>query len=555
MKQQLNKDLESICKKNKLVGANILLFDSRQILYSYNYGYGNKERQIKSDNHSLYMIGSNTKVLTAICIFKLMEEGALTLEDDIKKFIPEFEVKAAFDYDKITIGNLLMHRGGLVGDLAHLAYDKTRDFHDITSEIKHTWLTARPGTMYAYSNVGYTLLGIIIERASGRTYQQYIRETIAKPLGVGIHFLQTAEERKPFEKSISLCYNRKGTAAEDPLGTILPAGSNTYMSISDFAKIGQLFLKKDGTILKKETLDLMQTLEPQEDLDQNLNNAGYGLIHNMYDFGEEVGKILGHGGNTVYHHSIFNYIPKQNIGVAVFTNSEQAPNAAVWMAMTALFAYLKEKGIEPKKHPVTFSHIPAPGDFNPGIYATPLGVCDFKPTGKGELTTKIKGFSVKLKLCEDGFWQSYFRNPLLHLTPMKGLLKGLRLKFSQYQGEDVLIIQQGDQNNKSQMIVGCRYKQAPIPTSFQKCCGRYQLANVNNNEVRGSCRLSIQKNRLILDINLTTSKGRLVLKPVSENLAFVQGFGRSTRNDVTFTEEQGTTCITWCGLVFILNTN
>jgi len=127
MKNLLNAEIEKICRKSKLMGANIVLFDKEQIVYDYYYGYANKGRNIKSTRNSLYMIGSNTKVMTAVCILKLMEEGVLSLDDDIRKFIPEFEVKSAFDYDKITIANLLMHRSGLVGDLFSLIFDRTRD--------------------------------------------------------------------------------------------------------------------------------------------------------------------------------------------------------------------------------------------------------------------------------------------------------------------------------------------------------------------------------------------------------------------------------------------
>lgn len=96
----LNKKLEKLCKKSKVVGVNVALFDSNGMIYNYNYGFANKEKRIKSDNDSLYMIGSNTKVMTALGIFKLLEEGKLSLDDDIRKFIPEFEVRS-----NVTIQN------------------------------------------------------------------------------------------------------------------------------------------------------------------------------------------------------------------------------------------------------------------------------------------------------------------------------------------------------------------------------------------------------------------------------------------------------------------
>ncbi len=147
-KQILDQKLKKLCKKSKAVGVNVALFDRKGIIYNYNYGFANKEERIKSDNDSLYMIGSNTKVMTALGILKLREEGKLSLDDDIKKFIPEFEVKSYFEYDKITIENLLMHRSGLVSDLFQLILDRTRDYHEVIAELKDTYLTAEPGKCF-----------------------------------------------------------------------------------------------------------------------------------------------------------------------------------------------------------------------------------------------------------------------------------------------------------------------------------------------------------------------------------------------------------------------
>ncbi len=550
MKDLLNKEIEKICKKNKLMGTNVVLFDKEQIIYSFNYGYVNKEQNIKSANDSLYMIGSNTKMMTAICILKLMEENVLSLDDDIRKFIPEFEVKSTFDYDKITIGNLLMHRSGLVGDLYSLIVDRTRDFHEVISELKNTYLTAMPGSMFAYSNVGYTVLGIIIERASGLTYQEYIEKTIAKPLGIGIHFWQSEEEMVSFQNVVSLCYNKKGRAVEEPLCTMLPAGSSTYMSIEDFAKFGQIFLKKDNTILKKETIALMETLECPEAIDNELGNGGYGLLHNRYNLGKQVGKILGHGGDTMYHHSAFYYIPERNIGVAVFTNNEQASKAAGIMADKAIISYLAQKGIVVAKNSFIYNHSFEDGAKYVGKYITPLGIFDFKTNSSGKLVLKLKGISLGLQFCEDGFWKISSNNILTKLPFLKNTTKRFRVKFSIYGGQDVLIIEQCDEYNKLQMIFGCRYEETKIPESFANACGKYEIVNENLKDKNGSCRLCIKDCSLLLEVKLIGTKASIHLRAVSDNLAFVDGYGRSTGNEVALKKESEGLYLSWCGLVF-----
>lgn len=546
----MDKKLKKLCKKHNLVGANIALFDSERIIYSYSYGYANKAQQIKSTNDSLYMIGSNTKVITAVCIMKLMEDGVLSLEDDIRKFIPEFEVKSAFVYDKITIRNLLMHRSGLVCDLCSMTLDKNGDFRDVINQLKDTYLIALPGAMFAYSNVGYTVLGVVIERASGMTYQQYIEKTIARPLGIRIHFLQTADDRKQYSQTISLCYSRKGKEMEDPLGTILPAGSNTYISIADFVKFGQIFLKKDGTVLKKETLTLMETLECPEDIDAELYNAGYGLLHNVHNYGENVGKIYGHGGDTIYHHSSFNYIPDRNVGIIVYTNNEQGANARGELASKVLHTYLESKEIKTAKYPCKFTHIAGNCDEHIGKYATPLGVLDVRKNNKGGLTTKFSGMWVDLKHCEDGYWQLWPKGLPSCIPMIKNQITRLRVRFAQYGGEKVLILDNRYPDNVSQMIVGGVCEEAEIPEAFKNACGSYELADEGSKHLNGSASLNIEADVLVLKIRYLNGTMTFALKAVDDHLAFVQGFGRNSGDSVILQAENGVQYLSWCGLVF-----
>ncbi len=548
--KKLTKEIQKICKKSKLVGANVALFDNNQILYSYNYGYINKAENLKSTNDRLYMIGSNTKVMTALGIFKLLEDGMISLDDDVRKFIPEFEVKSTFDYDKITIENLLMHRSGLINDMFDLILDNTRDYHEVLDELKETYLTAVPGHMFSYSNVGYTVLGIVIERVSGLAYPEYIKKAIAEPLGIGIHFLKTAEERKVFSSNISLSYNKKGKVMEDWLSTMFPAGSNTYMSMNDFVKFGQIFLNKDNTIFKNETLELMETLNVKESIDNELMNVGYGLIHNQYNYGKAVGKVLGHGGDTTCHHSIFNYIPSLNIGVAVFTNSEQAAGVAGILGAKTLTEYLKKQGLISGKSKTEHKHIQANCEQYMGRYATPLGLIDITQNNKHELVTKISKLSVKLVPCEDGFLQCCPNSLLLKLPPFKRQINGMRFKLINYGGEELMMIEQPSENNKIMGIMGCRYEENAIPKSFKDACGSYEVVNEGLNHISCKCSLSIENGALILRIDALSSKFISCLKVVDDNLAVAQGFGRNARLAVPLREEEDGFYLTYSGIVF-----
>ena len=550
MNNLLDRELEKICNKSRLTGANIALYDNEKILYSYNYGYANKAQNLKSTNDSLYMIGSNTKVMTALGIFKLIEDGILSLDDDIRKFIPEFEIKSTFEYDNITVGNLLMHRAGLVCDLFNLILDGTRDFYEVINELKNTYLTEKPGKMFAYSNVGYTVLGIIIERASGLTYQEYIRKVIAEPLGINIHFFQTAEERKTFSSTISLCYDKKGNEVNDLLYTMLSAGSNTYISMNDFVKFGQIFLNKNNTIFKKETLELMESLNVKEMLDYEVANAGYCLAHNAFNFGANVGKVLGHGGSTICHHSVFNYIPNQNVGVMVMTNSEQGRKSATALGIKVLTEYLKSKGLISSRLSIEHKYVQTSCDKYVGKFATLLGLIDIRKNSKGELVTKIANLSVKLIPCEDGFLQCCPNSLLLQLPAFKKAIKGMRLKLADYSGEEVLILEQTAEYYKNMNIIGCRYAEINIPQTFENACGSYEVASENLKNMSCNCSLNIEYGALILKIDALNSKFNICLKPVSDSLAFTQGFGRTAREAVILREDKDGFYLTYSGIVF-----
>lgn len=549
--QILDKKLNKLCKKSKAVGVNIALFDSKGIIYNYNYGFANKEKRIKSDNDSLYMIGSNTKVMTALSILKLWEEGKLSLDDDIKKHIPEFEVKSYLEYDKITIENLLMHRSGLVSDFFHLILDKTRDYHEVISELRETYLTAEPGKMFSYSNVGYTVLGIIIERVSGLTYTEYVQKEIAKPLGIQVHFFLNEADRSAFASHVSLCYDKKGKAVEDMLSTLLPAGSNTYMSLNDFVKFGQMFLQKDNVLLKRETLELMETINLEEAIDEEIYNVGFGLIHKQYDMGEVVGEVLGHGGNTSCHHSIFNYIPNLDVGIVVMTNSQRAIGLSGIAGMTVLVEYLKERGIAIKEIKAEYEHVKCVNEQFMGKYATGLGMMDIGLDDKKELVTKVSRIPIQLCLCKDGYFQCMPIKAIHKIPVFKRSIQGIRLKPVTYWGEEVLLFEQAGKYHKTKGIIGCRYEQTEIPDSFREACGNYHVVNEAFKDLKCKCLLKEEGDVLTLEIAALNVKLNSCLKVISENQAILQGFGRLSREMVKLQKKDSGYYLMFSGIVFM----
>lgn len=354
-----------------------------------------------------------------------------------------------------------------------------------------------------------------------------------------MHFLLKEEDRHPFTSSVSLCYDKKGKAVEDNLSTLLPAGSNTYMSLSDFIKFGQMFLKKDGVLMKKETLELMETLDLEEPIDQEVYNVGFGLIHQQYDMGEQVGKILGHGGNTTCHHSMFNYIPELDVGIVVMTNSQRAIGFYATVGMTVLVEYLKEKGIAVGGSKVEQEHVKCDSANMVGKYATGLGMMEIKQNNKNELVTKVSKIPIRLCLCKDGYYQCMPVKAIHKIPIFKSSIQGMRLRPAAYMGEDIMLFEQADKYHKTKGVIGCKYEQTDIPDCFRAACGNYMIADEMFKDIKCKCQLKVEGEVLMLEIAALNVKLNSCLKVVGEDLAILQGFGRLAREMVKLQKRDG----------------
>ncbi len=158
--------------------GSVLVAADNKIIMEAGYGFVNKEKDIAFTKETVSSIGSITKQFTGAGILKLQMMGKLDVNDPITKYfqnVPE-------DKKEITIHHLLTHTAGLPGAIGHDFDPVNRD--DFIQLVHHTELRRQPGTLYEYSNVGYSVLGIIIELVSGQSYEEFLHEYLFKPAGM-----------------------------------------------------------------------------------------------------------------------------------------------------------------------------------------------------------------------------------------------------------------------------------------------------------------------------------------------------------------------------------
>ncbi|ACE85181.1 serine hydrolase domain-containing protein [Cellvibrio japonicus] len=158
--------------------GSVLIVKGDDILFEKGFGLADKESNQPFTADTVVDVLSLTKQFTAAAILKLEEQGVLSVSDTLDRFFD----KVPEDKKNITLHHLLTHTSGLKGDYKWDYRKVTRE--ELEKNALNSWLHSEPGEKYHYSNVGYSLLGIIIEKASGKGYEEFLYEQFFKPAGM-----------------------------------------------------------------------------------------------------------------------------------------------------------------------------------------------------------------------------------------------------------------------------------------------------------------------------------------------------------------------------------
>ena len=183
---QIDNILIKEVEENKTPSVQYVIFDKNSIIHRFHYGLSDIKNKIKTSENTTYNAYSVTKTFTALAIMQLASKKKLDIDQPARTYIHEFTYPP-----EITIRQLLAHSSGIPNPIPlswihlakeHESFDRNNFFKKIF--IKHSKTKSKPNEKYAYSNLGYVLLGQIIEKVSGLVYEDFIRENILKPINV-----------------------------------------------------------------------------------------------------------------------------------------------------------------------------------------------------------------------------------------------------------------------------------------------------------------------------------------------------------------------------------
>jgi CubicO group peptidase (beta-lactamase class C family) len=176
--------LDAQAKEDKFSGVVLLAKDGQPFLVKA-YGLADKSRNLPNNAETKFNLGSMNKMFTAVAIAQLVEQGKLSFDDKVGKLLPDYPNKDVAN--KVTVHQLLTHTSGL-GSYWNAKFDARRTeiktVADYLSLFADEPLRFEPGARFEYSNSGFIVLGAIIEKVSGQSYYDYVREHIYKPAGM-----------------------------------------------------------------------------------------------------------------------------------------------------------------------------------------------------------------------------------------------------------------------------------------------------------------------------------------------------------------------------------
>lgn len=427
--KHFEEEVQNFIEKHLIPGTSVAITENGKMTYSKGFGFRNIEKQLPVNEDTVFGIASITKSFTCVAIMQLQESGKLNVNDPVIQYLPEFKWKDNKTIQDITIHHFMTHSSGLP-PMSSLFYamkrsmDSDPSVHDYpglqieqgenqpidTYEQLMEFISeqdfeieGKPGEHFSYSNEGYALLGTIIERVSGKLYEQYIYDHITAPCGMTNSFFSITEYQD-FD-NITTCYAEKKKDGNKSVyaapvwwdTTSMRAAGFLKSTASDLLKFAEIF-RNGGTVYGEKILS-RQSVE--EMIKPHIQIApgryyGYGLMITPNYFGTT---LVEHGGALKAVSSQLSILPERGISGVVLTNLAGVPSSRIMQ-----LAFNDLEGREVKANHLSFDEYTLSDDLfseYEGEYMSSEGMKVMLKVSEGGLVLSTGQYEVPITFLSD----------------------------------------------------------------------------------------------------------------------------------------------------------
>jgi len=345
--------LDDACRKSGVPGMSVSIVDEDETYY-FSSGYANREEALPASEDALYELGSVSKAFTGIGILLLEEQGLLSMNDPVVKYLPWFTLKyrgARVDMQGVTLNNFLYHTSGLVNfnHFLKIPQGNTQDMLKETVEIfVDAELAFLPGERYEYGTMNYDVLGLVIEVVSGQSYEAFMTEQVFRPLGLDNTFLYKEDAQATGHMTqgyrscflITLPYDDPDYAGNKPAGYVISSARDMarWMGI-------QIGIIDDIPDIFREVVRK-----------SHMGNKTVQDVRGMYyAAGWEVNAdqtLIEHGGGNPAYRTYVLLFPEEKVAICLLTNGSNTNNRDLAKSIKEII-----DGNFPQSYRIDLSHI------------------------------------------------------------------------------------------------------------------------------------------------------------------------------------------------------
>lgn len=317
----------------KIPGLAIVIVEDGKVILKKGYGIREVGKPAAVDSATLFMIASNSKLFTATAIAKLDYEKKVSLDEKVQKYLPDWAMYDADVSRVATIRDLLSHRLGLKAYYGDFMYwDSKLSRQAVVNRLRKIKPTEVFRQDFGYSNAGYVTASEIIPKVTGKSWDEYVPETILTPLGMTNTFMHTEglQQRKNVAYPYTNCCNEEGKLVRvgfDSLDNIGPAGG-MVSNINDMSK--WLLMQLDsGRYQGKQVVPwpvIKNTRKPNTLIGWDKHPVApfqyqfYCLGIGLIDYGHY--NVFSHTGGAFGYHSNLTLVPEKKLGIVILTNND-----------------------------------------------------------------------------------------------------------------------------------------------------------------------------------------------------------------------------------------
>ena len=306
--------VSSEMSRQNIPGLSIAVIAGREHRWSKGYGLADLENAVSAKPASVYRIASVSKPITATAVMQLVERGLIDLDAPAQKYCPAFPQKQW----PVSVRQLLNHQSGIRAYKSDEETISTRHYTNIEETLdgfKDDPLQFEPGSKMAYTTYGYTVLGCVIEGASGMKYADYLRDQVFKPAGMKD---TRAENVYEIVRGRVRGYSKAGGGLRNSVlldvSYKIPGGG-LISTVEDMARFSVAL--QNNLLVKRETLEMMWTRQKSRDGQQTVYGLGW------FVFERNGQKEVGHGGDQQGTSAALFILPGSRTTVAVLANLDR----------------------------------------------------------------------------------------------------------------------------------------------------------------------------------------------------------------------------------------